>query len=81
MMRAFEYDYEGGNKDMSQMDMLITIMKEMQEDIKILFKNQEMLQENDRKLADNMAEIGEVISLMNEDIHDVAKKVKKKKGV
>jgi hypothetical protein len=74
------YEYEGSSNELSPMEKLLVVLKEMQEDIKILYKNQEMLQSNDQKLADNMAEIGEVLALMNEDIHDVARKAKKKKG-
>jgi len=76
MKRMYEYEGSGSKPEMSQLDMLLVVVKEMQEDIKSLYKNQEMLQGNDLKLADNMAEIGEVIQLMNEDLHKIAKKKK-----
>ena len=76
MKRMYEYEGSGSQPELSQLDMLLVIAKEMQEDIKTLYKNQEMLQGNDQKLADNMAEIGEVIQIMNEDLHKVAKKKK-----
>jgi len=76
MKRMYEYEGSGSQPELSQLDMLLVIAKEMQEDIKTLYKNQEMLQGNDQKLADNMAEIGEVIQIMNEDLHKIAKKKK-----